>query len=64
MKCQNYINPKWPAYDQAVGKCQLSNYGIIFLDQYGMPIDNEYTTEELFEKLQELIRQKANEGRS
>lgn len=51
MKTTKEINSVWSAYDQSVAKCHLINYGIIFLDEYGIPIDNEFLTDELFEKL-------------
>lgn len=39
-------------YDRTVARCHLFNYGVIFLDQFGCPIDNIYETEELFRKYQ------------
>ena len=41
------INPCWSEYDQTVASCHLANYGIIFLDEYDYPIDNEYRLEDL-----------------
>jgi len=43
----SYISGTWCKYDQDVARCQLANYGKIFLDEYGKPIDNEYELEEL-----------------
>jgi hypothetical protein len=43
----DFINPKWNSYDRTVAKAQLSNFGCIFLDEYGCPIDNEYALEKL-----------------
>ncbi|MCC2256176.1 hypothetical protein LKD70_17480 [Ruminococcus sp. CLA-AA-H200] len=43
------INDNWSEYDKKVAQCHLANYGIIFLDSYGCPIDDEYATEELYE---------------
>lgn len=51
MKTTKEIDKEWNAYDQSVAKCHLINYGIIFLDGYGIPIDNEFLTDELFENL-------------
>lgn len=51
MKTTKEINSAWNAYDQSVAKCHLINYGIIFLDEYGIPIDNEFLTDELLKKL-------------
>ena len=51
MSTTKEINSAWSAYDQSVAKCHLINYGIIFLDGYGIPIDNEFLTDELFENL-------------
>lgn len=38
---QGQIDEKWSDYDKLVAKCQLENYGKIYLDEYGCPIDNE-----------------------
>ena len=51
MNTTKEINSAWSAYDQSVAKCHLINYGIIFLDKYGVPIDDEFLTDELFENL-------------
>ena len=51
MKTTKEINKEWSAYDQSVAKCHLANYGVIFLDSFGFPIDNEYETEELYNNL-------------
>lgn len=42
------INGNWGDYDKTVAKCHLMNYGVIFLDEYGCPIDNEYVLEDLY----------------
>lgn len=34
-------------YDLSVGKCQIANYGCVWLDEYSEPIDDEYLLEEL-----------------
>lgn len=49
MKSTKAINPNWTAYDKSVAECQLTNYGVIYLDCYGQPIDDEYLLEELYE---------------
>lgn len=41
------IDDKWGSYDKVVAKCHLNNYGKIFIDEYGYPIDNEYDLVEL-----------------
>lgn len=41
------INPKWNSYDRTVAKSQLSNFGCIYIDEYGCPIDNEYVLAKL-----------------
>lgn len=43
----SYVSGTWSKYDQDVARCQLTNYGKIYLDEYGKPIDNEYELEEL-----------------
>lgn len=50
MKTTKMIDENWSAYDQKVGQCQLLNYGKIYLDEYGCPIDNEAEVEELCRK--------------
>lgn len=50
MRTTNRINKNWNEYDKVVGRNQLSNYGIIFIDKYSSPIDNEYELEELNQK--------------
>lgn len=47
MKTTRRIKKWWSDYDRAVGQCHLANYGVIFLDQKGYPIDNEYELEEI-----------------
>ena len=43
------INESWSDYDISVAECHLENYGAIYLDEWGCPIDNIYITDELFE---------------
>ena len=50
MKTRKTVNDNWNEYDKVVGRNQLLNYGIIFTDKYGSPIDNEYELEELNQK--------------
>lgn len=51
MKTTKEINKEWSAYEQSVAKCYIANYGIIFLDSFDRPIDNEYEAEELYNNL-------------
>ena len=39
-------------YDRSVMKGQIATYGMIFLDEYGKPVDNEYEQEERFAQYQ------------
>ena len=50
MKTRKTVNDNWNEYDKVVGRNRLLNYGIIFIDKYGSPIDNEYELEELNQK--------------
>lgn len=50
MKKTVKINPNWTEYDKSVGQCQLINYGVIYLDEYDLPIDDEYLLEDLYEE--------------
>lgn len=43
------INPRWRKYDQLTAKAHLFNYGVIYLDEFGFPIDDEYLVEEIRE---------------
>ena len=54
MKTRKTVSESWNEYEQVVGGNQLLNFGIIFLDKYNKPIDNEYELEELYEKYQEV----------
>ena len=41
------IDKTWNSYDKIIAKCHLENYGKIYVDEYGCPIDNEYDLEEI-----------------
>lgn len=32
---------KFKGYDLSVAKCHLENWGVIYLDEYGLPLDVE-----------------------
>ena len=34
---------KFEGYDYVVASCHIKNYGIIVVDEYGSPIDNEFS---------------------
>lgn len=51
MKTTKEINENWASYDKSVAKCHLANYGVIFLDSFGLPIDDENEAEELYNSL-------------
>lgn len=36
-------------YDYVVASCHINNYGVIIVDEYGSPIDDEYVLEDIFE---------------
>lgn len=42
------IQKWWNDYNQTAAICQLNNNGVIFLDDYDCPIDNQPKIEELF----------------
>ena len=44
------INPEWNSYDRTTAKAHLMNYGKIYLDEYGCPIDDDYLIDEIREK--------------
>lgn len=43
------MNPIWLGYDRSIALAQLADYGVIFLDAYGMPNDDEYEWDMLYE---------------
>ena len=47
MRTTTVINDLWCDYDKDVASCQLANYGVIYLDEYGCPIDDIYITDDL-----------------
>lgn len=47
MRTTKKINSEWSQYDRMVALSQLANYGVIFLDEYDLPVDDEYFLEEL-----------------
>lgn len=38
----------WSDYNKTVATCQLDNNGVIFLDDYDCPIDNQFKVDEMF----------------
>lgn len=50
MRTTKKINSNWSKYDRMVGLSQLANYGVIYLDEYGLPIDDEYELEEMIKQ--------------
>ena len=57
MRTTTEIDEKWNDYNKIVAKCQLNNYGVIFLDDCGSPIDNEYELEELYEMYKNMQKE-------
>lgn len=51
MKTTTTIDSNWNTYDKMTAQCQLVNYGVIFLDNYDLPIDDEYLLEELYNEV-------------
>ena len=41
------IQDAWSEYDKVVAKIHLQRYGKIVLDNYELPIDNEFALEEI-----------------
>lgn len=48
LKTTKTIKSTWTQYEKVVATGQLMDFGIIFLDEYGCPIDDEYETNELY----------------
>lgn len=38
-------------YDYEVARCHINNYGVIVIDEYGYPIDNEFDLDDIFEEI-------------
>lgn len=49
MKTRKTIDQKWSAYDKSVARCHLDIWGVIYIDEYGEPID----VEEVFYMMEE-----------
>lgn len=47
MRTTDKIDDMWSTYDKAVGECHLGNYGVIYLDDFGRPIDDFETLDEI-----------------
>ena len=48
MRKTKSIDDYWSKYDKAVAHSHLLNYGTIYIDEFGVPIDNEFETDELY----------------
>ena len=46
-KLSDTIEDSWSEYDKVIVRIHLQRYGKIVLDEYGLPIDNEFLLEEL-----------------
>ena len=36
------FNENWIGYDQMVARSHMSRFGVIVIDEFGQPIDNEF----------------------
>lgn len=50
------IDPSWTGYDEAVAEGQMATYGVVFVDEYGLPIDDEYAADEAADDYDMLMR--------
>ena len=41
LKNTNVINDYWSDYDKTIAQCHISNWGTIYLDDYGYPMEVE-----------------------
>lgn len=55
IKITDKIDAEWNQYDMAVGRAQLDNWGIIFLDEFGQPVDNSFELEEMAREAGRLL---------
>ena len=53
---EEFLQTDWLPYDRLVGECHVDNYGCVYLDKYGTPIDDEYLLENI-EKGLEYIKE-------
>ncbi len=61
MKTAKEISSEWPEYDKMIALSQLTNYGVIYLDEYNLYLDeyNLYLDDEYL--LEELVKGEKNE---
>lgn len=50
-----HVNETWSDYNKTVARAHLSNYALIFINEYGCPIDNEYDLMGIEEEFPHLI---------
>jgi len=58
MNITTAIDYDWCNYDKVVGECQLISFGVIFLDNYGCPIDDDFELDELWAEYQKEVENK------
>lgn len=58
MKTRKNIKNSWEEYDKVIAQSHLNNFGIIFLDEYNLPIDNLFELEELYQIYQQENKKK------
>ena len=46
-KLSDTIEDSWSEHDKVITRIHLQRFGKIVLDEYGLPIDNEFLLEEL-----------------
>lgn len=42
---KGYRQENWNTYDDLVAKCHEAKYGVIYVDNYGYPLDDEWLLE-------------------
>ena len=55
IKITDKIDAEWNKYDAAIGQSHLDNWGIIFLDEFGLPVDNSFELEEMAREAGKLL---------
>jgi hypothetical protein len=54
-KFSDCINEKWMEYYKKVAESHLSNYGVVIVDEFGNPIDNQFDIDQILGENPQLV---------
>lgn len=52
------INERWMGYHKKVAESHLTNYGVVIVDEYGNPIDNQFDIDQILDENPQLLTRK------